>query len=130
MAPSAIPLTTTMAVPTLSKKSAHAVQLWQEKVRGGFAPFPVAIERAKDYKLYDVDGKEYIDMVSQFAVMNFGYSNTKIVDATIAQIKKSPLINTGLLTPLYGEFADCITKVSLFPVDTTMRLKPPRLIVK
>lgn len=49
-------------------------------------------------------------MISQFAVMNFGYSNPKIMDATVSQIRKSPLINTGFINLLYGEFADRITK--------------------
>ncbi|EYE99141.1 uncharacterized protein EURHEDRAFT_374212 [Aspergillus ruber CBS 135680] len=73
-----------LVTPSLSKKPAYSVDLWQQKVRGGFAPFPVAIGRAGDYKLYDVDGEKYIDMISQFAVINFGYSNPKIVDAAIS----------------------------------------------
>ncbi|KAF9890825.1 hypothetical protein FE257_005396 [Aspergillus nanangensis] len=94
--------------------------LWQERVRGGFAAFPIAIDRADDYKLYDVDGKGHIDMISQFAVMNFGYSNRKIIDATVTQIKKSPLINTGFINPLYGEFAERITRKFGFDSIATM----------
>lgn len=31
----------TLTTPILSKKTAYSVELWQQKVRGGFAPFPV-----------------------------------------------------------------------------------------
>lgn len=30
-----------LVTPSLSKKPAYSVDLWQQKVRGGFAPFPV-----------------------------------------------------------------------------------------
>lgn len=70
------------------------------------------IDRTDDYKIYDVDGKEYIDMIIQFAVMNFGYNNAKIVDATVAQMRKSPLVNTGNMNPLYAKFANLITKAT------------------
>lgn len=34
---------TTNTVNGLSKQSAEYVALWQDKVRGGFAPFPVSV---------------------------------------------------------------------------------------
>lgn len=42
-----------LATPRLSKKAAHSVDLWQQKVRGGFAAFPV---RRLLHKYYTVLG--------------------------------------------------------------------------
>ncbi|KAJ4149679.1 hypothetical protein NW754_001114 [Fusarium falciforme] len=76
---------------TLSKQTSHYVDLWSKHIRGGFATFPVAVESAQDHIITDVDGKKYIDFISQFAVMNFGYSHPKIVKAAAEQIQKMPL---------------------------------------
>lgn len=109
MSPSAIH--DTNSTNGLSERSAKYVKQWQDNVRGGFAAFPVVIESAENYTLTDVDGKKYIDLISQFAVMNFGYSPPKIVTAAVDQMQKSPLVNTGYINPLYAQFAERITKV-------------------
>ncbi|KAB2573775.1 Ornithine aminotransferase [Lasiodiplodia theobromae] len=104
----------------LTKQSSAYVELWQEKVRGGFAPFPVVFEKAHNHMLTDVDGKEYIDLISQFAVTNFGHSHPKIVQAVVEQVQKLPLVNTAYINPLYARFADRITKKFGFDSITTM----------
>lgn len=38
---------------------------------------------ADNYTLTDVDGKKYINLIFQFAIMNFGYSPPKIVKAAV-----------------------------------------------
>ncbi|KAL1617033.1 hypothetical protein SLS54_008028 [Diplodia seriata] len=104
----------------LTKQSAAYVKLWQEKIRGGFAPFPVVLEKANNHILTDVDGKEYIDLITQFAVMNFGYSHPKIVQAVVDQVQKLPLVNTGYINPLYARFAERITAKFGFDSIATM----------
>ncbi|KAI8685896.1 Ornithine aminotransferase [Fusarium keratoplasticum] len=94
---------------TLSKQTSHYVDLWSKHVRGGFATFPVAVESAQDHIITDVDGKKYIDFISQFAVMNFGYSHPKIAKAAAEQIQKMPLVGTAYISPLYAKFAERIT---------------------
>lgn len=59
----------------------------------------------------DVDGKQYIDFIGQFAVMNYGYSNPKIAKAAIDQAVKLHLTGTYHISPLYTEFAKRVTKV-------------------
>ncbi|KAG5789467.1 hypothetical protein H9Q69_011469 [Fusarium xylarioides] len=69
------------STPVLSEKTARHVEIWSKHIRGGFPTLPVAVESAKDYTITDIDGKEYIDFIGQFAVMNFGYSHLKIAKA-------------------------------------------------
>ncbi|KAL1619153.1 hypothetical protein SLS56_010241 [Neofusicoccum ribis] len=104
----------------LTKKSESYVKLWQEKVRGGFAPIPVVLEKAHNHILTDVDGKEYIDLITQFAVMNFGHSHPKIVQAVVDQVQKMPLVNTSYINPLYAQFAARITAKFGFDSIATM----------
>lgn len=58
-----------------------------------------------------MDGKEYIDMISQFAVTNFGHSHPKIVEAVVDQVRKVALVNSSYVHPLYAELAERLNKV-------------------
>lgn len=53
----------------------------------------------------------YIDMISQFAVANFGHSHPDIVEAVVEQTRRAALVNTSYVNPLYGQLAQRITKV-------------------
>ncbi|MCG3108936.1 [LysW]-aminoadipate semialdehyde/glutamate semialdehyde transaminase [Metallosphaera sp. J1] len=50
--------------------------------------YPLVIERAKGSLVYDVDGKEYIDMNAGIGVMALGHGNEKIVHAVQEQMNK------------------------------------------
>ncbi|KAI1019991.1 hypothetical protein LB503_006015 [Fusarium chuoi] len=116
MAPSAagpqLSVSKLSSTPALSEKTAHYVETWSKHIRGGFPTLPVAVESAKGHIITDADGKEYIDFIGQFAVMNFGYSHPKIAKAAADQLYKMPLSGTAHISPLYVEFAERITKVS------------------
>ncbi|KAH7275473.1 pyridoxal phosphate-dependent transferase [Fusarium solani] len=68
----------------------------------------VAVESAQDHIITDVDGKKYIDFISQFAVMNFGYSHPKIAKAAAEQIQKMPLVGTAYISPLYANGSEAV----------------------
>jgi acetylornithine/succinyldiaminopimelate/putrescine aminotransferase len=50
---------------------------------GQTSPDPLALEivRASGSKLYDVNGKEYIDLIGGVSVCNIGHGNKKVIDA-------------------------------------------------
>ncbi|EEU40328.1 uncharacterized protein NECHADRAFT_76480 [Fusarium vanettenii 77-13-4] len=88
---------------TLSKQTSHYVDLWSKHV---------AVESAQDHIITDVDGKKYIDFISQFAVMNFGYSHPKIAKAAAEQIQKMPLVGTAYISPLGSEAVESAVKIA------------------
>ena len=47
---------------------------------------PVAFSRGEGTRLWDVDGREYLDFVAGIAVMSVGHSHPKVVEAVRAQI--------------------------------------------
>ena len=51
-----------------------------------YAQRPLVIKKAEGCKLYDVDGKEYVDAVSGITAVNVGYGNKKINEAMKRQI--------------------------------------------
>lgn len=52
------------------------------------AYFPLVAEKAEGVKIIDLDGNEYIDMISSACVVNTGYNHPEIVKATKEQIDK------------------------------------------
>jgi acetylornithine/N-succinyldiaminopimelate aminotransferase len=66
------------------------------------SPSPIGIEmvKADGIKMWDVDGKEYIDLISGFSVANIGHSNRKVIDAVKKQVEKY------MHLIVYGEFIE------------------------
>ncbi|KAM5348242.1 hypothetical protein ACJ41O_008066 [Fusarium nematophilum] len=104
----------------LSKQTSHYLEQWKKHTRSGFAAFPVVVESAKDHIITDVDGKKYIDFISQYAALNFGYSHPRIAKAAADQMYKMPMLGTAYISPLYAQFADRITKKFGFDSIVTM----------
>ncbi|MEM8894259.1 MAG: aspartate aminotransferase family protein [Bacteroidota bacterium] len=50
-----------------------------------FRRFPVAFEKARGAKVWDIDGKEYIDLLAGIAVHNVGHCHPKVVAAIAEQ---------------------------------------------
>ena len=66
------------------------------------SPAPVALEitKAQGSKLWDADGKEYLDLIAGISVCNVGHSNPKVVKA----IKKQ--LGDYLHVMVYGEIIE------------------------
>jgi 4-aminobutyrate aminotransferase-like enzyme len=66
------------------------------------SPEPIGLEivKASGIYQYDVDGKEYIDLISGFSVANIGHSNPKVVEA----VQKQAAEYMHLI--VYGEFIE------------------------
>jgi acetylornithine/N-succinyldiaminopimelate aminotransferase len=52
-----------------------------------YTRFPLVIERGEGVYVFDEDGNKYLDFASGIAVNSLGYSNPKVVEAAIAQLK-------------------------------------------
>ena len=74
--------------------------------------FPVVLEKGDGVRLYDVDGKEYLDFAAGIAVFALGYNNQAYNRALKDQIDK--VIHTSNLfynVPMVEE-AENLTKAS------------------
>ena len=57
-------------------------------MRGVALYHPLTIERGENAKLYDVNGKEYLDFTSGIGVANLGHANTELIKAAEEQLRK------------------------------------------
>ncbi|PGX17029.1 aspartate aminotransferase family protein [Bacillus sp. AFS033286] len=88
-------------------------QLDKEYMMPTYCRTKVAIERGEGCKLYDVDGKEYVDLFSGVGVNVLGYNHPKIVQTTMEQVTKSLHLPFHFLNPVAIEYAKKLVDNSL-----------------
>lgn len=60
----------------------------QQYVMNTYGRFSVALDHGEGSKLWDVEGKRYIDLTSGIGVCSVGYNNQTLIDAITAQAHK------------------------------------------
>ncbi|MED4793464.1 aminotransferase class III-fold pyridoxal phosphate-dependent enzyme, partial [Priestia megaterium] len=88
-------------------------QLDKEYLMSTYRRMPVAIKRGEGCKLYDVNGKEYLDLFSGVGVNILGYNHPNIVKATHEQVEKSLHLPFNFLNPVAIEYAKKLVDYSL-----------------
>lgn len=53
-----------------------------------YGRYPIAIDHGKGNRLWDIDGKEYIDLLTGIAVTTLGHANEEIAQTIASQAKK------------------------------------------
>lgn len=74
--------------------------------------FPVTIECGEGAKLYDINGKEYIDCMGGYGVALVGHRNPRVVAALKAQLDKIITVHTSLYNKTREEFLDNLMKIA------------------
>ena len=83
-----------------------------------FEPYPFFVDCAQGSKLYDADGKKYLDYCMAYGAMLLGHANPEILDVVKAQLPRGTLYGTP--TELEVQFAETISQVS--PCMEMMRM--------
>ena len=60
----------------------------QASIMNSYGRYPLAISRGRGCRLYDIDGREYIDLLAGIAVCNLGHCHDEIADAIAAQARQ------------------------------------------
>jgi acetylornithine/succinyldiaminopimelate/putrescine aminotransferase len=80
---------------------------------GQTSPDPIALEivKASGSRLYDVNGKEYIDLIGGISVCNIGHSNQKVIGAIKAQAENfmHVMVNGELVLSPQTAYAKALT---------------------
>ena len=62
--------------------------LWHPFTQFSFSEDPIIISSAKDEKLFDIEGKEYIDLISSWWINTHGHCRNEMVNSVFNQSKK------------------------------------------
>jgi len=108
--------TKTKSSSTMSKSAA----VWAERAKlvssGTAAYTDVVIERALNSKVWDLDGKEYIDFAGGIGALNVGHCHPKVVAALREQAGK--LLHTSFHVAAYEGYVDvCRELIEAAPIS-------------
>ncbi|KAJ7455007.1 ornithine-oxo-acid aminotransferase [Mycena galericulata] len=94
-------------VPHLT--SADVIRLEHEHGAHNYHPLPVVFDKALGAKVWDPEGKEYIDMLSAYSAVNQGHCHPRIVAALCEQAGKLTLSSRAFYNSVFGRFAQVVT---------------------
>ncbi|AFY47828.1 acetylornithine/succinylornithine aminotransferase [Nostoc sp. PCC 7524] len=81
-------------------------------VMSTYARFPIALERGAGCRVWDTQGKEYLDFVAGIATCTLGHAHPAMVEAVTRQIQKLHHVSNLYYIPEQGELANWIIQHS------------------
>ncbi len=89
---------------------------WKEKgdavFAGTYSRFPAAMVRGEGCRLWDADGKEYLDFLAGIAVCSLGHCHPAVTEAVCGQAKKLMHVSNLFYTEPQTELATLLTENS------------------
>ena len=89
-----------------------AAELDQQYYLPVFNRYPITLSRGKGSRLWDINGKEYIDMLAGIAVTSVGHSHPKVVQAVQKQAGQLMHISNLLLSEPQANFSKKLAELS------------------
>lgn len=88
------------------KTSDKIIAQTQKFIANHYDCYPVVISEANGVKVWDVEGKEYLDFLACYSALNFGHLHPKLVAAVEKQLRKLTLISGAFYTENLGRFGE------------------------
>ncbi|KAI0077001.1 ornithine-oxo-acid aminotransferase [Panus rudis PR-1116 ss-1] len=98
--------------------SADVIHLEHEYGAHNYHPLPVVFDRAQGAKVWDPEGKEYIDMLSAYSAVNQGHCHPRIVATLTEQAQRLTLSSRAFYNSVFGKYAKKVTE--LFGFDMVL----------
>lgn len=96
------PETLVKAAPVTSDFS---IDDFNSHVMNTYARFPIALERGEGCRVWDTNGKEYLDFVAGIATCTLGHAHPVLIEAVTKQIKTLHHVSNLYYVPVQGELA-------------------------
>ncbi|KAI6102998.1 pyridoxal phosphate-dependent transferase [Pisolithus sp. B1] len=102
--------------------SADLIRMEHEYAAHNYHPLPVVFDRANGAKVWDPEGKEYIDMLSAYSAVNQGHCHPRIVATLVEQAQKLALSSRAFYNSVFARYAQQVTEMfsyeSVLPMNT------------
>ena len=95
---------TTATSDIQAREARHVLQTYRR--------FPVAFVRGEGVRLFDAEGKSYLDLLSGIGVAALGNASPRIAEAIAAQARELAHTSNLFFHPLQGQLADRLTRAS------------------
>ncbi|HEU4621413.1 MAG TPA: ornithine--oxo-acid transaminase [Burkholderiaceae bacterium] len=80
-----------------------------------YAPLPVVLTRGQGVRLWDVDGREYLDFMSGYSATSFGHAHPRLVEVLSRQASTLALTSRAFHSDRFGLFAQTLCKLVGLP---------------
>ncbi|KAB8316776.1 aspartate aminotransferase family protein [Tolypothrix campylonemoides VB511288] len=106
-----------MSIQTLVEQATIAsspfeTDSFNQVVMSTYARFPIALERGAGCRVWDTQGREYLDFVAGIATCTLGHAHPAFVEAVTRQIQKLHHVSNLYYIPEQGELANWIVQHS------------------
>ena len=71
----------------------------------------MVFDRGYGARVWNPEGKEYLDFLSAYSAVNHGHCHPAVVGTLIAQAQKLTLSSRAFYNSIFGQFAEKITKL-------------------
>ena len=114
---------------TISDTPAIAMEIFEQyesKVRSYSRSFPTVFKKARNYKLWDINDKEYIDFFAGAGALNYGHNNEKMKKLLIEYLEEDAITHSlDMATVARGEFLKKFNEVILQPRNMDYKVMFP-----
>lgn len=86
-----------------------ATELEDQYGAHNYHPIPVVLSKGLGAKVWDVEGKEYLDFLSAYSAVNQGHCHPKIIQALTDQARKLTLTSRAFYNDVLGVYEKYIT---------------------
>lgn len=115
-----------MTTAVLNDEKMKTFEDIESAVRSYSRGWPTIFKKAKGYKLWDTDGKEYIDFFAGAGTMNYGHNDDTMQEIMIEYIRNDGIIHSlDMGTPPRKEFLERFKEVILTPRDLDYKIMFP-----
>ncbi|HXE23147.1 MAG TPA: aminotransferase class III-fold pyridoxal phosphate-dependent enzyme, partial [Rhodoferax sp.] len=87
--------------------------IWQDFIRAeaefcahNYHPVPVVVERARDCLVWDVEGRQYLDMMSAYSAVSHGHLHPRLVAAATHQLQQVAVTSRAFHSTVLGPFLE------------------------
>ncbi len=100
----------TVSVTPIELSSKTSVDYEEKYSAHNYHPLPVVFHKALGAKVWDPEGKEYLDFLSAYSAVNQGHCHPKIIAALIEQAQTLTLSSRAFSNDVFGYFSKYITE--------------------
>ena len=94
--------------------------------RGVAVAHPIAIARAEGSRVWDEEGREYLDFVSGIGALNIGHRHPRVVEAVRGQLDR--LVHACFQVATYGGYVELCERLCRLASDSSGRLHKAMLL--
>jgi len=88
----------------------QAVQYEHQYAAHNYHPLPVVFAKGKGVRVWDPEGKEYLDFLSAYSAVNQGHCHPKIINALVAQAQRLTLSSRAFYNDVFPVFSKFVTE--------------------